>query len=370
LTARRALAVAGLWLAGIWIVALASARLAPGFGNEPDWPAGMLERVTPLARWDSGWYVGLSERGYDEPPRRQGQQTNHAFFPLYPLLMRLLSKTGLETSLAGNLVSAASLLGAAALFARWVTRRFGAERAAPALAVLLLFPPSLFFAAVYTEALLLFLALLAVVALEEDRPWLAALAGLLAGLTRVSGLCLVPFLLLAGLRLKKPLPAALVGLSPLAGFSLFCLHFQLRYGDPLLFVNAQHNWSDKPKSALEGPFIIVRQVVDDLTTGHVFRRNPTTLVEGLLLVLFAFLAWRLLRARLLPEAAYVAASVAIVLLTGTLESGGRYVLPAFPGFAVLGGLAARPALFRPLLVGSAVVQAGYVFLFVHSVWVG
>src|SRR5207249_4648539 len=113
-------------------------------------------------------------------------------------------RTGIETSLAGNLVSAASLLGALVLFRRWVSRRFGEARAGASIAALLLFPPSFFFAAVYTEALVLFLALAAVVCLEEDRPALAATAGLLAGLTRISGLCLAVFLCLVALRQRRP----------------------------------------------------------------------------------------------------------------------------------------------------------------------
>ena len=63
-------------------------------------------------------------------------------------------------------------------------------------------------------------------------------------------------------------------------------------------------------------------------------------------------------------------AVAIVFTSGTLESGGRYVLPAFPAFAILGGVAARPALFRALAALSLAAQAGYVWLYVHWIWVG
>ena len=156
------------WLACVWTVALLAPRIAPGMSATNPWTWDVVRRVTPLARWDSGWYVNLAEAGYWEAPTRVGQETNHAFFPLYPGLMRLLVRTtGIETSLAGNLISAAAFLAALLLFADWTRRHFGEERVAPAVLALLVFPTSFFFASVYTEALALALALAAVVAFER-----------------------------------------------------------------------------------------------------------------------------------------------------------------------------------------------------------
>jgi len=376
----RVLSLGSAWLVWIWLIALVAQRHTPWLTGPTSWPASLQTRVTPLARWDSGWYIGLAENGYGPPPTRVGEETNHAFFPLYPLLMRALhAATGLETSLAGNLVSALSLLGALVLFARWTRRHLGEERAGPALLLLLLFPPSFFFAAVYTESLLLFLSLAAVEAAESDRPGTAAAAGFLAGLTRISGVVLAPYLLLATLRSgrARAVPArrawaaaASAGLAPLAGFGLFCLYFGMRFGDPLLFARAQHNWSKEPKTALEGPWLIAKTIVHDVTTGTVFHKSPARTAEGFFLALFLVVAAVLWRQSRRPEALYVAGTAGIVLLTGTLESGGRYVLPAFPAFAVMAALSERPRLFRALLALAVAAQAVYVWLFVHWLWVG
>jgi hypothetical protein len=336
--------------------------------------------VTPLTRWDSGWYLSIAETGYQAPPVRTGEETNHAFFPLYPGLMRLLVRTsGLETSRAGNLISAVAFLGVLLLFAGWVRLRFGAERVGPALLALVFFPTSFFFAAVYTEALLLFLALAAVLALEKDRPLLSLLAGFLSGLTRISCVVLAPYLALVSLRkdkekgvpLVRALPkAVLFGASPLAGFGLFCLWFRERFGDPFLFVKAQHNWSETPVTVLTSPWLAVKTVFEDVTTGKVLEANPARTLEGLYLVGFTVLAAALLRKRMLPEGLYLLFTVGLVLLSGTFESAGRYVLPAFPAFAVLGGLAARPRLARIALGLSAAAQLVYVWAFVHWYWAG
>jgi hypothetical protein len=379
-TRQRVLGLGLLWLAGVWIVAGVSGSILPGIAAARPWTYDIVRRVTPLARWDSGWYINLAEAGYWEPPTRVGQETNHAFFPLYPGLMRLIVRTtGIETSLAGNLVSAAALLVALLLFAAWTERHFGESRVVPAVLVLLLFPTSFFFAAVYTEALLLALSLAAVEAFARRRPVIGVIAGVLAGLTRISGLVLAPYLALVAFRARRDAgdspgrairEATLAAASPLAGFGLFCLYFWRRFSDPLLFVTAQHNWSGQAKSILDGPSLIWRGVVEDFQRGRLLGGSPARTLEGVYLLVFLVLAAVLLRQRRHAEALFVFLTVAIVLSSGTFESAGRYVLPAFPAFALLAGLSSRRDLFRSLLVLSATAQAVYVWAFVHWYWTG
>ena len=379
-TRQRVFGLGLLWLACIWIVAGVSGSILPGIAAARPWTYDIVRRVTPLARWDSGWYINLAEAGYWEPPTRVGQETNHAFFPLYPGLMRLIVRTtGIETSLAGNLVSAAALLVALLLFAAWTERHFGESRVVPAVLVLLLFPTSFFFAAVYTEALLLALSLAAVEAFARRRPVIGVIAGVLAGLTRISGLVLAPYLALVAFRARRDAgdspgrairEATLAAASPLAGFGLFCLYFWRRFSDPLLFVTAQHNWSGQAKSILDGPSLIWRGVVEDFQRGRLLGGSPARTLEGVYLLVFLVLAAVLLRQRRHAEALFVFLTVAIVLSSGTFESAGRYVLPAFPAFALLAGLSSRRDLFRSLLVLSATAQAVYVWAFVHWYWTG
>ena len=377
---RRLLLVALAWALWVWLIALLGAELTPWLTGPTTWGDDLIRRATPLARWDSGWYISIAERGYQPPPTAFGQETNHAFFPLYPLLMRLLARTtGIETSATGNLISAAALFGAVPLFAAWVRTRWEEGRVRPALLVLLAFPTSFFFLSVYTESLVLFLALLAAVSVDRGRPAVAAAAGYLSGLTRITGVVLAPYLALSSAvksrregasRARATFAALLTGLPPLLGFLTFCAYFEVRFSDPFLFMKAQHNWGLEEKTALDGPRIIAKTVWTDVTTGRIFRKSPVRTLEGVFLLLFALLAIRLLRESRWIDALYVLMTIGLVPFTGTLESAGRYVLPAFPAFAALAGLSARPALFRALLLLALLAQAAYVWVFVNWLWAG
>lgn len=366
-----------LWTSALALVAW---QATPWMTGPHDWGA-RIDRVNVLCRWDSGWYLGIAEHGYQEPPARVGERTNHAFFPLYPLLMRgVATLTGLETSVAGRVVSFAAFVAGLCLFATWVQRNRGPDAVEPAVLVLVLFPTAFFFAAVYTESLVLFLSVGAVLAAQTGRRGLAALAGYLAGLTRITGVVLAPYAFLVSYReargrglspRRAALGAAVPGLAPLLGFATFLGYFAVRFGDPFLFAKAQHNWADRKKTTMEGPVLVLQDFFDSVVTGRLFHRNPTRTIEVVLLVLVAWLGWKLFREGRRTEALYVGLCVVLVPLTGTLESGGRYVLPAFPAFAALAVLLHRhPAALRAWLAASAALQIGFTWSFVHFLWAG
>src|SRR6185295_15595271 len=60
------------------------------------------------ARWDAGWYRDIAERGYTNTPKaepgQQGQRDT-AFFPLYPLTIRLFNIVFGDTFLSGLIIS-------------------------------------------------------------------------------------------------------------------------------------------------------------------------------------------------------------------------------------------------------------------------
>jgi Gpi18-like mannosyltransferase len=107
-------------------------------------------------RWDSNWYLGIASEGYFYTP---GEQSSIAFFPLYPLLIKLFSLTLLNPKIVGLLISnIAFLAGAIYLFKLVMLETKDRELASKTVWYLFIFPVSFFFSLVYTEGLFLLLA--------------------------------------------------------------------------------------------------------------------------------------------------------------------------------------------------------------------
>jgi Mannosyltransferase (PIG-V) len=148
--------------------------------------------ISPAARWDSAWYIGIAKTGY-----MLSYQT--VFFPLYPALIAIggaVVGSGLDV-FVGIFVSFACSIGALYLLHRLVTLEFDAQLARNTVWIVAWLPTALALSAVYSEALFL---LLAVGSFYTGRRGRWALAGLLAGLaaaTRNGGvLLLLPLLIL------------------------------------------------------------------------------------------------------------------------------------------------------------------------------
>ena len=104
-----------------------------------------------MARWDSGFYLGIARDGYSITP---GQMSTVAFFPVYPMLMNLLSPlVGGNLVLAGVLVSNL-LFFVALVFLYLLTELVFGDSATAQRTIFYLaaFPTAFFFSAVYTES--------------------------------------------------------------------------------------------------------------------------------------------------------------------------------------------------------------------------
>ena len=147
---------------------------------------GFLGRLLgPWAHWDGVWFVRIAADGY------RAHWDSQAFFPLYPLLVRALAAGVGDYVVAGLIVSLAAYAGAMVVLFRLARAELGPRVALWSVVLVSVFPTALFFQAVYSEALFLLLTLLAFWWARGGRWALAGAAGLLAVLTRSTGLLLV-----------------------------------------------------------------------------------------------------------------------------------------------------------------------------------
>jgi hypothetical protein len=200
--------------------------------------------AAPLGRWDSVWYLAIAGAGY-------GDGAREAFFPLYPLLVRVAG-VPLGTALVGGALVSTALLGVAlVVLHRLVALDHDRAVARNAVLVTALFPMSFFFSAVYSESLFLALSVGAVYAARRERwAWAGALGGL-AAMTRSAGVVLlVPLALIylwdvgrPSLRARRPLRADVLWLAlvPL-GLAAYCAFLALQGLDALAPFHAQEVW--------------------------------------------------------------------------------------------------------------------------------
>lgn len=239
-----------VWVAGVGAVALFGLH---GRNPEDFDPRGLTRPfgevgdalVAPAARWDAMWFLSIAEDGYD------GQRA--AFFPLYPLLVRVVAWAVREPVIAGIAVSLACLLGALVLLHVLVALDFGREAAALTVLLVALFPGALWFSAIYSEALFLLLSVGAVLAARTGHWAWAGAAGALAASTRSAGLVLVVALgLLWWAQGRRPRDLAWLALVP-AGLLAFSALLALSGEDPSAPLDAQEAWM----RSFAGPFLAI-----------------------------------------------------------------------------------------------------------------
>jgi hypothetical protein len=205
--------------------------------------------LSPLARWDGVWFLRIAAHGYSGP--------SVTFFPLYPLLVRLVaggSGSPAPLLVASYVVSLAAFAGALYLLHRLVTVELGHDLARRALLMLSLFPAALFFGAPFSESLFLLLSVGAFYAARVGRLEWAGIAAALASATRAAGIALIVPLAIFWWRSRPRRRSDLVfvALAPF-GLVLYSIYLAQRMGDGLAWVHAEKLWG----RAFEAPFAAV-----------------------------------------------------------------------------------------------------------------
>jgi hypothetical protein len=288
-------------------------------------------------RWDAWWYVSIVERGYWFDA--QGQ-SNVAFFPVFPLVIRGLTVLTGNPVIAGLVVANAAALGAVAALWLWVRAEASVEAADRAVRWLAVFPFSFFFHTIYAESLFFLLVALSLLADRRGQWPLAGLWGGLAAATRPMGVLLLPAYAWRSWRAwragRPPGVRELAGLALIpAGLGAYVGYLALRFGDPLVFLHAHATgWGVHAGWDLAGYHRGLARLLQRGPRVQSFAQL-VDLLGVLLPILFVGLA--IVAARRLGVVPGLYAALALVV--GVLfapESVGRELLAVVPAFAALG----------------------------------
>ncbi|CAA9399749.1 MAG: Integral membrane protein [uncultured Rubrobacteraceae bacterium] len=349
--------------------------------GDPLGPTGFLGY---WARWDGAWYAEIATEGYGE---RAPAST--AFFPLYPVLVKLGVFFWGGPALWGVLVSLSAT--ALALFFLYGIGEhlFDARAARAATLCLAFFPTAFFLNAAYTEAPFLALTAGSVWAALVRRDFLiAGLLGALAAATRNVGVLLLVPLFWEWARHRRELGLrGVVGMALVpVGLAAYAAYLWARFGDPLLFARQQGDYWNREVS---GPLATLGDAWRAAGVGMEYVLDPATLFLGAdatpaleasnvlnlgFLVFFLVVAFAGLF--VLPPGLSVYAAVLVLLPVLTpsprfpLMSLPRFVLGAFPVFLVLGYFLSRSRWTRTAwLAASGGLGVALTALFVTWRWV-
>lgn len=352
-------------------------------------------------RWDAGWYLSIAADGYSYAGT--GQQSSVAFFPVYPLLIRLVhSMTPLSMHAAGIAVTIAAGATAVIVFHRWCVGRLGSSVARIATLTLVLYPYAFYlFGAVYADAVFLCAAVTAFWLLERDLPVWAGAVGAVASAARPVGVAVVLGLVAVTLMRRSALwaedgrPRLALGrlrrrdagvLLSAVGLAAWMAYLWRRFGDPLAFQAVQQapGWGQEagPRTWLKMEFFgrlerlpnRLADLGDPAAGGSAWEQlvhSSGLLVHaglalaccGLLVVVWRRLGW--------GYAVYAGIVVAIAVLgSKDFQGVGRYMLAAFPCFAGAGiWLAGHRRIRVVWLPVSATLLVAWAFAFGRGYYV-
>lgn len=377
--------------------------MAVGFPGRLPWAASDDPLLNLLARWDTGWYLPIAERGYAWPPSGPGGQSEVVFFPLYPLLIRFGSLLlGGRPLLAGWLVSMGAFLWALVYLYRLARLHLDDDGASAALILLASYPFAVYYSAVYTESLFLLCLVAGVFHAVRGEAGRTGAWGLLAGLARPTGFVLaVPLTLLAVMpALLRLLPRArpwLIGsqppvrerpspgrgaqaspagdsfqaaaavrpalvvaaLMPAVGVGVYSAYVYTLTGDPFTWSTLQAAWG-KPTVGFSAIADTLRAIHGLGVRGWIDK--PIDALNELAAAFVLVAAWPVLRRFGAGYALLLLLTLLPALMSGGVRSLGRYTAPLFPVFLWLA--AAVPPGRRGLWVFAfALLQAVVALLF-------
>lgn len=330
-----------------------------------------------LGAWDGQWYLQIAAHGYDgvSPSLVDGyghrdQDTPLAFFPGYPLLIRLVTVVP-GVGILGAAIVVSLAMGVFAAYGLMRIARGIDQTSRLGLLLVVLFaaePMAVVLSMAYTEAVFCALAVWALVGVLERRWLLAGVCCAAAGLVRLTSAALVAVVVVAALvavvrRRDSWRPWLAVLLAP-AGLLLYLGWVGIRTGRPDgYFVLQQRGWS----SVFDGGWSTLSFGVETLATNASVLETVTVWIMLIMIVLLVLcvrnrLPWPLI-------------AFAFLVLVQDLGSDGlmyskvRLILPAFPLLLPLvTGIAKQGKVGRTCIVAIVVCFGAWFGAYSLTAW--
>ncbi|OGE37818.1 hypothetical protein A3B45_02250 [Candidatus Daviesbacteria bacterium RIFCSPLOWO2_01_FULL_39_12] len=310
-----------------------------------------------FVNWDSRYYISIAQSGYLKP-------THYAFFPGYPLAIKIITFITRDFWLSAILISVVSTFLASLFLYKLIILDFSKEIAKRTLFYLLFFPTSFYFLMGYSEGLFLLLSILTIYYFRKNKFFWATLFAILTSLTRFIGLILIFSIFIEILWHKRFNKKNIILLLSPLGFLLYCLYLYTQTGQPLYFIEAQTEWSRQ----IGLPWMPFWEALNNIFQSG-FTQKYYYVIFDLVFAVFG-LGMAIRSFRFLPPiySFYALGSVLVPILTTNLSSTSRLLLPIFP-ISILLALIKSQTFKIPYLIISLILTLLFSALFLNWYWV-
>lgn len=326
------------WIIGLQTIGFVATRANSEVIQDP-WRPYEFKYVPYFARWDAGWYASVARQGY---VLKEGE-SNLAFFPVYPLLIRAIHPIiSINYFWPGQIISVVAAAFALYFLYKLARLDYSEKQSRLSLFYLLAFPTSFFLIAVYSESTFLLLLLLSFYFARKQKWLYASIVGALLTATRVVGVFIVPALIFEYLvqknfqlrEIKKDAAFLLLTPLPFLGFLLFS-HF--RFGNALTPFLAQHDFARQLSLIPTHVWSYLHDAINFAQTiaqGHYYIfYDLAALIMFLGLIIYGWKTKNVRKSYLV----FALPATLLPVFSGTLTSLSRYVLVLFPAFFLFAG---------------------------------
>lgn len=280
----------------------------------------------PWVQWDGPHYIDIAKNWYQS----SGEQALWIVFsPFYPILIKIFNFVINDFSISAIIVSIVFSFLASIMLFELTLLDFEKKIALFAVWFLNIFPTSYFLQASYTESLFLTLSMATVYLFRKKFYIHSGIFGMLASLTRINGILLLPVLLMETKSIKKSLVSFIM--LPL-GILFYLIINYLTFSDPLYFRKPlATNWHKQ----LQWPWISIQSTINYLPPinhpGFYINFSELAFVAfSLFSGLYIFLKIRK------SYGVYILINFLFFSSSGYIMSTPRYVLVLFPLFIMMG----------------------------------
>lgn len=333
----------------------------------------LAPEIFSWANFDGEHYLSIAIFGY--------KGLEQAFFPPYPVLISFfarpfspdLSSFIFNSTIVGLIISNLSFLIALILLWELIKIDYPGRIAYLTITLLLVFPTSFYFGAVYSESLFLLLAVLSFYQIRKGRWMQGSFFGMLSSATRIFGVVLFPSLLIEAFKQRLKLPKMLwLFLIPLGLFA-YMFYQYISVGDPLAFYRLQKLVGEQHQSGLTLlPQVYFRYIKMLLTVDMKSPIYQTIILEFFLGVIFFLLPiYGYFKKIRLSYLGFAMLGFLLPTFQGSFSSVPRYVIVLFPGFIALSlWVDSLPKQLKIIFITtSAVLLCIQTSLFVRGYWI-